>query len=97
MFFEHAKIEGRPYDALENEKKTQKSGVEIKHEHQKNNSTPEWWGKKYWWMMLIIGWIGGCWSNMVREKFNRKEKPETVINNANEKINKTDTSRPNDT
>jgi len=30
---------------------------------------------------------------MVREKFNRKEKPETVINNANEKINKTDTSK----
>lgn len=50
-------------------------------------------GEKYWWMMLIIGWVGGCWSNMVREKVNKKVKPESKTESKNEKINKSDTAK----
>lgn len=93
LFFERAKTGRRPYSVLENEKKTQKTRTEIKHDHRINNAAQEWWGKKYWWVMLIIGWVGGCWSNIAKEKLSRKEKSEMLIDSKNEKINKTDTSK----
>ena len=93
LFFENSKIERRPYYALENEKKQLKTRVDVKHDHSLNVAAPEWWGKKYWWIMLIIGWVGGCWSNMVREKLSNKEKTETVVDSKNEKVNKADSSK----
>lgn len=35
--------------------------------------------QKYWWIMLIIGWFGGCWSDIGKEALKRKIWPDTSL------------------
>jgi hypothetical protein len=72
LFYQHASTKTRPYYSLEIEKKLEKERDDKLKNYQLKNSISEMWVKKYWYVVLILGWVGGCWTDIGKETIKRK-------------------------
>lgn len=70
--FERIPKTNRPLYDLELEQMIQKEQKQKLIDNQIQNSSSEKWVKKYWWVMLIIGWVGGCFTDIAKEGIKKK-------------------------
>lgn len=80
LLFERTAISRRPLYARELEEKSEKEKALVMSDMQFKNVSSEKWVKKYWWLMLIIGWVGGCWTDIAKDGIKRKLWPENKVN-----------------